>query len=146
MSTLVSSPRWSVASSRTRLQLVPAPLTARSHEQEPVPTPPERTPKASPPAPVLVVGSDERARGRMLEELRSLLPQSTRFLEAWETWQVLAGAADSRMVVLTDDLGDVSAESLVRMLGRRHPSLPVLAVGERACAGGPDAQDRLSPR
>lgn len=80
---------------------------------------------------MLVVGWDETGRSRMLEELRGLLPTSTRFLEACETWQVLARAAGSRMVVLTDDLGDVSAESLVKLLGRRHPTLPVLAVGER---------------
>ncbi len=65
----------------------------------------------------------------MLDDLRGLLPASTRFLEARETWEVIARAAGSRMVVLAGDLGDVSAESLVRVLGRRHPTLPVLAVG-----------------
>jgi hypothetical protein len=72
----------------------------------------------------------------MLGELRNLLPANTRFLEARETWELLAGAAGSRMVVLTDDLGDISTESLVRLLGRRHPTLPVLAVGgqARSCA------------
>jgi hypothetical protein len=83
---------------------------------------------------VLVAGADTNARTMMLDELRNLLPTSTRFLEACETWGVLAGAAGSRMVVLTDDLRD-STTSLVRLLGRRHPALPVLTVGERARAG-----------
>jgi hypothetical protein len=67
----------------------------------------------------------------MLDELRGLLPSSTKFLEACEAWEVLACAAGSRMVVLTGDLEDLSSGSLVRLLARRHPLLPVLAVGER---------------
>jgi hypothetical protein len=86
---------------------------------------------------VLVAGADTSSRLRMLGELRNLLPASTRFLEAHETWEVLALAAGSRMVVLTGDLGDISTESLVRLLGRRHPTLPVLAVDSRARAGAP---------
>jgi hypothetical protein len=72
----------------------------------------------------------------MLDELHDLLPANTRFLEARETWEVIARAAGSRMVVLTGEFGDISTESLVRLLGRRHPALPVLAVGDRtrACA------------
>jgi hypothetical protein len=86
--------------------------------------------RAAPASHVLVAGADANARAMMLEELRNLLPASTRFLEARETWEVLAGASDSRMVVLADDLRDVSSAALVRLLGRRHPALPVLAVGE----------------
>jgi hypothetical protein len=88
------------------------------------------------PAHVLVAGGASSARARMLGELRNLLPESTRYMEARETWEVLARAPSSRMVVLTDDLGDVSTESIVRLLGRRHPTLPVLTVGDRPRAGG----------
>jgi hypothetical protein len=88
-------------------------------------------------ADVLVAGADASSRSRMLGQLRNLLPASTRFLEARETWEMLARASSSRMVVLTDDLGDVSTESLVRMLGRRHPTLPVLAVGNQPRVSAP---------
>jgi hypothetical protein len=89
------------------------------------------------PGNVLVAGADAETRSSMLGELRNLLPANTRFLEACETWEVLARAASSRMVVLTDDFEDISTKSLVRLLGRRHPTLPVLAVGRRVDAGPP---------
>jgi hypothetical protein len=88
---------------------------------------------------VLVAGGDARARERMLVELRSLLPAGTRFVEAGETWELVARAAGSRMVVLTGDLGEVSADSALRLLARRNPSLPVLAVGS-------DRRLRSTPR
>lgn len=65
----------------------------------------------------------------MLAELRNVLPEGTCFLEAEETWEALARAADSQMVVLVDDLGELSRSSLVRLLARRQPGLPVLALG-----------------
>jgi hypothetical protein len=87
---------------------------------------------------VLVAGADAPARSRMLAELRSLLPPGTRFVEASETWEVVARAAGSRMVVLAGDLGEASCASLLRLLARRNPELPVLAVGGagRRPAGG----------
>jgi hypothetical protein len=81
---------------------------------------------------VLIAGARSETRSKMLGELRNLLPASTQFVEACETWEMLACAATCRMVLLTDELGGVSSESLVRLLGRRHPTLPVLAVGNRA--------------
>jgi hypothetical protein len=87
------------------------------------------------PASVLVAGSDPDGRSAMLGELRNLLPASTHFVEAGETWELLARAAGSRMVVLTDDIGEISSASVVRLLGRRHPGLPVLAVELGAPAG-----------
>jgi hypothetical protein len=87
---------------------------------------------------VLVVGADFGTRARMLSELRDVLPAGTRFLEARETWEVLARAADSQMVVLVGDLGELSSASLVRLLARRQPTLPVLAVGDTAAPAHPD--------
>jgi hypothetical protein len=87
---------------------------------------------------VLVAGDDASTRSKMLDELRDLLPESTHYLEAHETWEMLARAAGSRMVVLTGDLGEVSIRSLIRLLGRRHPTLPVLAVHDRTRASGPN--------
>jgi hypothetical protein len=80
---------------------------------------------------VLVAGADTTARAHMLAELRSLLPPGTRFMEASETWELVAHAAGSSMVVLTGDLGDTPVSSLLRLLSRRNPALPVLAVGRR---------------
>jgi len=113
-----------------RLRLVRGAAPARAQEQ-----PHEKrllAPGAAPTGPaahVLVAGADANRRSSMLDDLHGLLPAGTRFLEAHETWEVIAHAATSRMVVLAGDLGDVSAESLVKVLGRRHPTLPVLAVG-----------------
>lgn len=78
---------------------------------------------------VLVVGARRAARAKMLRQLRELLPEDTPFVEARETWEVVAQAPSSRLVVLTGDLSDLSARGLMRVLSRRHPLLPVIAVG-----------------
>jgi hypothetical protein len=80
---------------------------------------------------VLIAGADTHARTRMLEELRDLLPTGTRFAQATETWEVIAEAPTTNMVVLAGDLGDVSGDTVMRLLGRRYPTLPVLAVTEK---------------
>jgi hypothetical protein len=91
---------------------------------------------------VLVAGADPAARRRMLAELRSLLPAGTDFREAGETWEVVARACDSRMIVLAGDLGDTSTSALLRLLARRNPALPVLAVGgDRRPPTGREADD-----
>jgi hypothetical protein len=79
---------------------------------------------------VLVAGADAATRAHMLAELHSVLPEGTLFVEASETWEVVARAAGSRMVVIAGDLGEASSSSLLRLLARRHPALPVLAVGD----------------
>jgi hypothetical protein len=77
---------------------------------------------------VLVVGADGGTRAKMMCQLRDLLPEGTPFAEAGETWEVVARAPASRMVVLTGDLRDLSARGLMRVLSRRHPLLPVIAL------------------
>jgi len=77
---------------------------------------------------VLVAGVDGEARARMLCELREVLPADSRFVETDQTWRALALAEDSQMVVLVGDLAELSGAATVRLLARRQPSLPVLAV------------------
>jgi hypothetical protein len=91
------------------------------------------------PATVLVAGAQAAARAKMLLQLRELLPEGTPFVEADETWEVVAQAASSRLVVLTGDLGDLSARGLMRVLSRRHPLLPVISVG--GCTDGAAAPE-----
>lgn len=81
---------------------------------------------------VLVVGVDSRARAHMLCELHDVLPSGTRFVETQETWEALTLAEGSQMVVLVGDLAELSGASLVRLLARRQPTLPVLAVSSEA--------------
>lgn len=78
---------------------------------------------------VLIAGAQPAARAKMRRQLGELLPEGTPFVEACETWEVVARAPSSRLVVLTGDLRDLSARGLMRVLSRRHPLLPVIAVG-----------------
>ena len=89
---------------------------------------------------VLVAGLDRRARADMLRELREVLPGGTRFVETREAWETLTLAEDSQMVVLVEDLADLSGSSMVRLLARRQPTLPVLAV----CGRAPSARSATS--
>jgi hypothetical protein len=79
---------------------------------------------------VLIAGRDEQCRLALRQELGRTLAPDTMFIEASEAWEVLQQAPSSRMVMLTGDLREVSAKSITRVLGRRHPSLPVLTLGE----------------
>jgi hypothetical protein len=79
-------------------------------------------------APVLLAGADERGRAMLRAEFGATLPSRTRWVEASDVAEALECAAHSRMVILAGDLDDADAESLMRMLGRRHPELPVICV------------------
>jgi hypothetical protein len=79
---------------------------------------------------VLLAGSSEDRRRELLAELSRTLTPSTRFREASVAWEVLQQAPTSRMVILSGDLDDISAESLTRLVGRRHPWLPVLTLDQ----------------
>lgn len=95
----------------------------------------ERPPTADRPAvraeqaTVLIAGAQPAGRAKMRRQLGELLPEGTPFVEACETWEVVAHASSSRLVVLAGDLDDLSARGLMRVLSRRHPLLPVIAVG-----------------
>jgi hypothetical protein len=78
---------------------------------------------------ILVAGADAAQRAALLHDLSEALPPSAQLGEACAVSEVLERAPSSSVVMLTGDLGGVSAESLMHMLGSRHPSLPVVAVG-----------------
>ena len=77
-------------------------------------------------APVLLAGVNAWLRA----DLRATLPPRTVFAEASDVAEVLEHARSSRMVILAGDLDDANAESLVHLLGQRHPQLPVVCVEE----------------
>jgi hypothetical protein len=79
-------------------------------------------------APVLLAGADERGRAILRAEFGATLPPRTSWVEADDIAGVLERAAHSRMVILAGDLDDADAESLMRLLSRRHPELPVICV------------------
>lgn len=79
---------------------------------------------------VLLAGSDETHRQKLRQELSRTLAPGTVFVEASEAWEVVQQAPGSRMVMLTGDLREASAESITRVLGRRYPGLPVLRLDE----------------
>lgn len=85
-----------------------------------------------PPRSILVAASDARRRGRLVRELSERLPQGTRLTEAAATWEVLEQAPHSRLVMLAGELDGSSTESVMHLLGNRHPQLPVLALGASA--------------
>lgn len=94
--------------------------------------------------PVLLAGADARRRAALRHELDATLPSQTSFCEAGQVTEVLERAPRSRMVILTGDLDDADAESLVRMLGRRHPQLPVVHLYEPQVL--PEPQARPEPQ
>lgn len=80
---------------------------------------------------ILVVGADPERRAAVLRDLSEELPADTQFEEAAAVAEVLDQAPSSGVVMLTGDLGEITAESLMHVLGDRHPSLPVIALGVR---------------
>lgn len=90
------------------------------------------------PAPVLLAGADALRRGVLREEFGTTFPPLTKFAEADDVAGVLERAGASRMVILAGELDDADTESLTRLLGRRHPELPVIRIDAPvpALAGG----------
>jgi hypothetical protein len=88
---------------------------------------------------ILVAGADPEQRAAVLQDLSESLPADTQLGEAGAVSEVLEQAPSSSVVMLAGDLGEVSAESLMHMLGSRHPSLPVVALGLSAGCGSREA-------
>ncbi len=93
---------------------------------------------------ILVAGADSEQRAAVLRELSEALPRDTQFGEARAAWEVLEQAPSSGVVMLAGDLAEVTAESLMHVLGHRHPSLPVVALG--VVAGSGPASPERAPR
>ncbi|HEY1449839.1 MAG TPA: hypothetical protein VGF47_02725 [Solirubrobacteraceae bacterium] len=83
--------------------------------------------------PVLLAGGDVAAREAVRRDLAHSMSPSTVIEQVGAVWEVLARAAESRIVIISGRLEDVSAESLMQMLAHRHPGLPVV------CLEGSDA-------
>ncbi|HTZ88677.1 MAG TPA: hypothetical protein VMB05_18590 [Solirubrobacteraceae bacterium] len=81
---------------------------------------------------VLVAGDESGSRAAVMRDLTETMPANTRFDEARDAWEVLALAPKSRMIVLSGDLGDLSAKSAMHMLAHRLPEVPVVSLA--ACA------------
>jgi hypothetical protein len=80
------------------------------------------------PTRILLAGADAGRCAALLDELTQTLSASTVFAQAHTVCDVLEHAPDSRMAIITGDLDDAPAESLMHMLAHRHPELPVLIV------------------
>lgn len=85
-----------------------------------------------PPRDILVAGGDAQRRGTLVRELAERMPQGTSIREAEATWQVLEQAPSSRLVMIAGDIEGSSPESMMHLLGSRHPQLPVVALGAAA--------------
>jgi hypothetical protein len=85
---------------------------------------------------ILIAGADAERRAAVRADLTEALPADTQFGEVAAAWEVLEQAPSSGVVMLAGDLDEVTAESLMHVLGHRHPSLPVVALGLLAGGGG----------
>lgn len=81
---------------------------------------------------VLVAGPDPAGRADVLQGLAAVMPARTLFQEVGTFWEVLVRAPAIRMVVLSGELDGIPTESLLHVLGNRHPELPVVSLGDAA--------------
>jgi hypothetical protein len=78
--------------------------------------------------PVLLAGGEQSDRTAVLSDLAGSMPSSTSFEQAGAIWEVLARAPQSKMVILSGALEGIPAQSLMQMLGHRHPEVPVVCI------------------
>jgi hypothetical protein len=79
-------------------------------------------------SPILIAGEDSPRRAALLADLAETLPEGTVFEELTTLAEVLERAPASRMVILDGWLEDISGRALMRILGQRHPALPVISL------------------
>jgi hypothetical protein len=77
---------------------------------------------------ILIVAAGARTRALVHREMAAALAPETVFAQAANVWEVLAQAPLSGVVMLAEDLPDVSARTLMELLGRRHPWLPIVVL------------------
>jgi hypothetical protein len=78
--------------------------------------------------PILLAGGEQSDRTAVLSDLASSMPASTSFEQAGAIWEMLARAPQSKMVILSGELEGIPAQSLMQMLGHRHPEVPVVCI------------------
>jgi hypothetical protein len=83
---------------------------------------------------LLIAGADPLRRAQLRDELTRSMSESTIFEEATTFAEVLERAPASRMVILGGALDDIPARSMMRILGNRHPTLPVVNLEPAAAA------------
>lgn len=80
------------------------------------------------PRSILLAGGDAGRRDALQRELSQRLPKGTSIRQAEATWQVLEQAPTSRLVMIAGELDGSTPESVMHLIGSRHPQLPVLAL------------------
>jgi hypothetical protein len=83
-------------------------------------------------APLLIAGADRARTSVLLAELSSTMPEGTVFEQASTLMEVLEHVPGSRMVILSGALEDASTRSLMRVVGQRHPTLPIINMDPNA--------------
>jgi hypothetical protein len=82
--------------------------------------------------PVLLAGGDAAARAAVQSDLAKTMPADTTFEQAGAVWEVLVRAPSSSMVILSGELEDIAAGSVMQMITHRHPEVPVVCMDAAA--------------
>ena len=85
---------------------------------------------------ILIAGGDAERRDALIRELAKRMPAGTSFEQAEATWEVLERAPSSKLVMIAGELDDGSSESVMHLLGNRHPRLPIVALGATSQSAG----------
>ncbi len=78
--------------------------------------------------PVLLAGGDAAARAAVQSDLAKTMPADTTFEQAGAVWEVLVRAPRSSMVILSGELEEIAAGSVMEMITHRHPEVPVVCL------------------
>jgi hypothetical protein len=87
-----------------------------------------RKPDEQPVLPVLLAGGGAAARAEVLRDMARTMPPSTVFEQAGAIWEVLARSPECSMVILSGELEEIPAASVMQMLVHRSPEVPVVCL------------------